>query len=60
MIGAISLFLVGLAVLVFGAEFVVRGASKVAVFLKVTPMIIGLTIVSVGILAKQNLNAAPS
>lgn len=31
-----------------GAEFVVRGASRVATMLGVTPMVIGLTIVSVG------------
>lgn len=50
---AILLFLVGLVILVFGAELVVRGASKVAAFLKVTPMVIGLTIVSMGTSAPE-------
>lgn len=48
MIVAIVLFVAGLGLLVAGAEFVVRGSSRVATMLGVTPMLIGLTIVSVG------------
>lgn len=44
----IILFAAGLGLLVVGAEFVVRSASRVATMLGVTPMMIGLTIVSVG------------
>jgi cation:H+ antiporter len=45
---AVVLFVAGLGLLVAGAEFVVRSASRVATMLGVTPMVIGLTIVSVG------------
>lgn len=46
--GALALFVLGLLVLVVGAELVVRGASNVAIRFRVSPMIIGLTIVSIG------------
>jgi cation:H+ antiporter len=45
---AITLFIAGLALLVIGAELVVRGAAQVAIALGISPMVIGLTIVSVG------------
>jgi cation:H+ antiporter len=45
---AIIAFIVGLVMLVVGAEMVVRGSARVATLLGVTPMVIGLTIVSVG------------
>jgi cation:H+ antiporter len=38
----------GFALLLFGAEFLVRGAVSVARRLKVAPMIIGMTIVAYG------------
>ncbi|WP_437190597.1 calcium/sodium antiporter [Planctomicrobium sp. SH527] len=41
-------FLAGLAILVIGAEFTVRGASRLATAMRISPMVIGLTIVSVG------------
>ena len=45
---AVVLFVVGLGLLVAGAELVVRGASRVATMLGISPMVIGLTIVSIG------------
>ena len=42
------LFLSGLVLLIFGSELVVRGSSHVATMLGVSPMFIGLTIVSIG------------
>lgn len=38
----------GLVLLVIGAEFLVKGASKIAAILKIPPLIIGLTIVAYG------------
>lgn len=46
--GAILLFIVGLGLLVVGAEWVVRAATRVATMLGVSPMVIGLTIVAIG------------
>lgn len=39
---------VGLVLLVIGAEFLVKGASRIAAILKIPPLIIGLTIVAYG------------
>lgn len=41
-------FLVGLAALVFGAEVMVRGGAEVAARLGISPIVIGLTVVSIG------------
>lgn len=41
-------FMAGLALLVAGAELTVRGASRLAMLLRISPMVIGLTIVSIG------------
>lgn len=38
----------GLLLLVLGAEFLVRGASRMAVVVKISPLIIGLTVVAFG------------
>lgn len=43
-----ALVAVGLAILVAGAEFVVRGGSAIATRLRIPPMVIGLTVVSIG------------
>lgn len=43
----------GLVLLVIGAEFLVRGASRVAAILQVPPLIIGLTIVAYGTSAPE-------
>ncbi len=42
----IILLIVGLAILYYGAEFLVEGASKIALSYGVSPMIIGLTVVA--------------
>ncbi len=44
----IFLFIVGLAFLVGGAEVLVKGASRVAVLLGISPLVIGLTVVALG------------
>ncbi|NLC09978.1 MAG: calcium/sodium antiporter [Gammaproteobacteria bacterium] len=45
----ISLSLIaGLVLLVFGAEFLVRGAARIAAMFNISPLIIGLTIVAFG------------
>lgn len=44
----ILLFLVGFACLTFGADFLVRGASRLAVRLNVPLVVIGLTVVAFG------------
>jgi cation:H+ antiporter len=41
-------FLGGLVVVIFGAEVLLRSASRVAAMLGVSPLLIGLTVVSVG------------
>lgn len=52
MIGSI-IFIAGLITLLIGAEMVLRGASKFAVIMGVKPLIIGLTIVSIGTSAPE-------
>jgi len=42
------LFIAGLVFLIAGAELLVRGASKIAMGMKVSPLIIGLTVVAFG------------
>lgn len=44
---------VGLVLLVVGAEFLVKGASKIAAILNIAPLIIGLTIVAYGTSAPE-------
>jgi len=44
----VLLFLGGLVIIVLGAEMLLRGASRLATLLGVPPVIIGLTLVSVG------------
>lgn len=44
----ILLFLAGLITLIIGADLLVRGASRLAAALGVSPLIIGLTIVAIG------------
>lgn len=45
---AAALFITGIIVVLLGAEFIVRGASRLAALLGVRPMLIGLTVVAVG------------
>ena len=42
------LFIAGLALLVLGAEFLVRGASKLALSAGISPLVVGLTVVAFG------------
>jgi cation:H+ antiporter len=49
----VILFLVGLVLVVGGAEIVVRGGSRLAALLGIKPIIIGLTIVSLGTSAPE-------
>ncbi len=48
MLVAVALVIVGLLLLVGGGEALVRGASGVALLARVTPTVVGLTIVSAG------------
>ena len=47
------IFLGGLVVIILGAEFVLRGSSYIATRLGIKPIIIGLTIVSIGTSAPE-------
>jgi len=49
----LSTFIGGLALLYYGAEFLVKGGSKIALMLKVSPLVVGLTIVSLGTSAPE-------
>jgi cation:H+ antiporter len=48
-----ALLAAGLVLLVIGAEFLVKGASRVAAILRIPPLIIGLTIVAYGTSAPE-------
>ncbi|MEM8830031.1 MAG: calcium/sodium antiporter [Cyanobacteria bacterium P01_G01_bin.19] len=48
-----GLLIAGLVLLVAGAEFLVKGASRVAAALQISPLIIGLTIVAYGTSAPE-------
>jgi len=47
-LNAVLTFLFGLIVIIVGAEILLRGASKVASLLNIRPIVIGLTVVSIG------------
>lgn len=47
-LSAMLTFLFGLAIISVGAEILLRGASKIATLLHIRPMVIGLTVVSIG------------
>jgi len=49
----ILMFIAGLALLVVGADILVRGASKVAMSFGITPLVVGLTIVAFGTSAPE-------
>ncbi|MBU0993931.1 MAG: calcium/sodium antiporter [Proteobacteria bacterium] len=48
-----GMMLTGLVLLVIGAEALVRGASRIAVFLGISPLIVGLTVVAYGTSAPE-------
>jgi cation:H+ antiporter len=48
MVTTIMLFVIGLGLLILGAESLVRGASRLAALMGVSPLVIGLTIVAFG------------
>ena len=48
MLTAILLFIGGLVILVLGAEFLLRGSSRLAAAFGISPLVIGLTIVAIG------------
>jgi cation:H+ antiporter len=49
----LTLFIVGLAALTFGAELLVRGASRLALTFGLSPLVVGLTIVAFGTSAPE-------
>jgi cation:H+ antiporter len=49
----VVLFIVGLGVLVLGAEWLVRGASRIAGWAGISPLVIGLTVVAFGTSAPE-------
>jgi len=57
----IPLLIIGVVLLVFGAEYLVRGASTIAERLGISPIVIGLTVVAFGTSAPElavSVNAA--
>jgi cation:H+ antiporter len=48
-----TLFIAGFALLVLGAEFLVRGASRLAVAVGISPLVVGLTVVAYGTSAPE-------
>lgn len=56
----IVLFVAGLTLLYFGAEWLVRGAARIAVALGITPVVVGLTIVATGTSAPELVVSALS
>src|SRR5690606_20921717 len=48
MLSNVLTFLFGLVVITVGAEILLKGASKIASLLNIRPIVIGLTVVSIG------------
>ena len=53
MTSAILFLIAGLAILVFGAEWLVRGASRLATAFGISPLVVGLTVVAFGTSAPE-------
>lgn len=53
MLENIFLLIIGLVVLIFGGELLVRGATRLALKLKISPLVVGLTIVAFGTSAPE-------
>lgn len=63
MLGNIGILILGLFVLIIGGDFLVRGASSIALRAKISPLVVGLTIVAFGTSAPElliSVNAALS
>lgn len=59
--GALLLIVAGMVVLVFGGESLIRGATRLAMAMNISPLIVGLTVVAFGTSAPElalSLNAA--
>ena len=56
----IILLIVGLFVLILGGDFLVRGASNIALRLHISPLVVGLTIVAFGTSAPEMLISVKS
>jgi cation:H+ antiporter len=54
MIINISVFLMGLFLLIFGANILIQSSAKLALLLKLTPLFIGLTIIAIGTSAPES------
>lgn len=46
LVGAIGLIVVGMVVLIGGGEILIRGASRLAIAMKISPLVVGLTVVA--------------
>jgi cation:H+ antiporter len=55
----VLLFVAGLLLLVVGAEGLVRGASRLAAVFGISPLIIGLTVVTMIVLALREVRNRP-
>src|SRR5262245_62068216 len=58
MLWNIGLILSGLAILIVGAQLLVKGASRLALALGIAPLIVGLTIVAFGTSAPELASAS--
>ena len=53
MTAAIAFLILGLVILVFAAEWLVKGAASIASTLGISPLIVGLTVVAFGTSAPE-------
>src|SRR5712692_3493888 len=51
--GTFITFTIGLALLILGAELLVRGATRLAAALRISPLVVGLTVVAYGTSAAE-------
>ncbi|MFC2125594.1 calcium/sodium antiporter [Bacteroidota bacterium] len=56
----VIILIVGLVILILGGDFLVRGASSIALRLNLTPLVVGLTIVAFGTSAPELLISVKS
>jgi cation:H+ antiporter len=57
---SIILFIIGIIILIKGADFLIDGASSISLRLKISPMVIGLTVVAFGTSAPELVVSATS